>query len=160
MSFTFHYDMQQRMAVYLDTSVVSALFDSTNPERRSLTLEFFRTAADYRMFVSEITIDEIERTPDTRLRTKMKQTISGYDVLTLTDSAISLAGEYIRYGAVPESSSEDAYHIAIAVENRVDFILSWNFKHIVRRRTRDIVKMVNTLRAHASVEIVTPAELL
>ena len=90
----------------------------------------------------------------------MKQTISGYDVLVLTDSAISLANEYIRYGAVPESNSEDAYHIAIAVENRVDFILSWNFKRIVRRRTRDIVKMVNTLRAYGPVEIVTPAELL
>ncbi|MCL0057874.1 hypothetical protein M1N05_02255 [Dehalococcoidales bacterium] len=49
-----------------------------------------------------------------------------------------IAGEYIRHGAVPEGYPEDAYHIAIAVINGVDCLLSWNFKHIVRRRTRDI----------------------
>jgi hypothetical protein len=41
--------------------------------------------------------------------------------------------------------AEDAYHIAIADIHEMDFLLSWNFKHIVRRKTRDIVKMVNTL---------------
>ena len=46
---------------------------------------------------------------------------------------------------VPESYPEDAHPIAIAVINEMDFLLSWNFKHVVRKKTRDIVKMVNTL---------------
>ena len=64
-------------------------------------------------------------------------------MLSLTDDVEWIAGEYIRHGAVPEGYPEDAYHIAIAVINGVDCLLSWNFKHIVRRRTRDIVTMVN-----------------
>jgi len=42
----------------------------------------------------------------------------------------------------------------------MDYILSWNFKHIVRQKTRAIVKMVNTLKNYRNVEIITPAELL
>lgn len=86
--------------------------------------------------------------------------MSGFTVLTLNDEAVRLAENYIRSGAVPASFADDAYHTAVAVVNAVDFILSWNFKHIVRRRTRDIVKMVNTLNGYGPVEIVTPAELL
>jgi len=42
----------------------------------------------------------------------------------------------------------------------MDCLLSWNFKHIVRRKTRDIVRMVNSLNNLKSIEIMTPAELL
>ncbi|MEA1908908.1 MAG: hypothetical protein U9N43_07770 [Euryarchaeota archaeon] len=44
--------------------------------------------------------------------------------------------------------------------NEMDCILSWNFRHIVRRKTRVIVKMVNTIDKFRQIEIVTPAELL
>ena len=47
-----------------------------------------------------------------------------------------------------------------AVANEMDALLSWNFKHIVRRKTRDIVKMVNTFNRLGQIEIMTPAELL
>ena len=148
------------MKVYLDTSVVSALFDEKNPERKSLTEAFFEEIREYEVYISELTIAEIERTPDSELRDRMEQTVSRLQVLPLPDDVELLAEEYIRYGAVPESYLEDAYHIAIAARNDVDFLLSWNFKHIVRRKTRDIVKMVNTLNRIRQIEILTPAELL
>ena len=53
-----------------------------------------------------------------------------------------------------------SYHIAVAVWGGMDYLLSWNFKHIVGKRTRDIVRMVNTLNRVGQVEIMTPAELL
>jgi hypothetical protein len=89
-------------------------------------------------FISEITVAEIERTPDPSIQSKIKEVISQFSVLPLTDDVEWLANEYVRYGAVPESYPEDAYHIAIAVVNEIDFLLSWNFKHIVRRKTRDM----------------------
>ena len=148
------------MRVYLDTSVISALFDERNPERKSLTEAFFAEIENFETFISEITVAEIERTPDMELRSKMKDAISRFSVLSLTDDVEWIASEYIRYGTVPEGYSEDAYHIAIAVINEVGYLLSWNFKHIVRRKTRDIVRMVNTLNNLRQIEIMTPAELL
>ena len=149
-----------RLKVYLDTSVVSALFDDRNPERRSLTDSFFRDASTYEVFVSEVTLAEIERTPDVGLRKKMRAVISGFSVLSGTPDVERLAREYVRHGAVPEAFAEDAYHIALAAANGMDFLLSWNFRHLVRRRTRDVVKMVNTLQGLGLTEIITPAELL
>ena len=42
----------------------------------------------------------------------------------------------------------------------MDFLLSWNFRHIVRNKTRDIVRMINTLNNLKQISIITPAELL
>ena len=52
------------------------------------------------------------------------------------------------------------YHIVVTVINEIDYLLSWNFPHIVRKRTKDIVRMVNTLRKLKQVEIIAPGELL
>lgn len=152
--------MKKKVKAYLDTSVISSLFDDKNPERKSLTEAFFKEIEDFDAFISEITVAEIERTTETALRSKMKEVVSQFSVLPLTDDVEWLANEYVRYDAVPESYPEDAYHIAIAVINEMDFLLSWNFKHIVRRKTRDIVKMVNTLNRLRQIDIMTPAELL
>ncbi len=89
----------------------------------------------------------------------MKEVVSQFSVLLLTDDVESLANEYVRYGAVPKNYPEDAYHIAVAVINELGILLSWNFRHIVRRETKDIVKMVNTLNRFRQIEIMTPAEL-
>ena len=70
-----------------------------------------------------------------------------------------MAGEYVRRGAFPEKYLSDANHIAIAVVNRVEYFVSWNFKHIVRVRTRRTVNLINTLRGYEVIEIVAPPEL-
>ena len=148
------------MKIYLDTSVISALFDERNPERKTLTEEFYSKIAIYTTYISELTIAEIERTPDQFLRDKMRRVIKKFSILKVNEAVEELAAEYIKYGAVPESYFEDAYHISVAVLNEMDYLLSWNFRHIVREKTRDIVRMVNTLRNLKHVEIITPGELL
>ena len=112
------------MKIYLDTSVISALFDDKNPERKALTEEFFSKIGAYDAYISELTVAEMERTPDQTLRSKMKQTIKGFSVLEINESVEELAEEYVRYGAVPGSYPEDAYHIAVAVLNEMDYLLS------------------------------------
>lgn len=153
-------NIQPRASVYLDASVVSALFDKANPERQALTQAFFRRAADFRVFISEVTVVEIEQTPDTILRNRMKQVVGAFAVLALTGDAERLADEYVRNGAVPAAYLNDALHIAVSVVNGIDYLLSWNFRHIVRKKTMDIARMVNTLSGLGSTEIATPAELL
>lgn len=152
--------MGRKISVYIDTSVISALFDERNPERKSLTKAFFEDIGEFETFVSEITVAEIERTQDMEIRSKMKGAMVQFSVLSLTNDVEWIASEYIRHGAVTEGYTEDAYHIAVAVINEVDYLLSWNFEHIVRRKTRDIVRMVNTLNNLRQIEIMTPAELL
>jgi predicted nucleic acid-binding protein len=152
--------MTKKIKLYFDTSVISSLFDTRNPERRDLTESFFNKIDDYEVFISEVTVMEIDRTQDLELRDKMKEMVLTFSILYSSNDVEFLAREYISYGAVPDGYPEDAYHIAIAVINSIDYILSWNFRHIVRMKTRDIVRMVNTLNGFRQIEIITPAELL
>ena len=152
--------MKAKLRVYLDTSVISARFDIKNPERRSLTESFFSGMKDFECYISEITVAEIGKTPNYELRQKMTAMISLFSIISLSDEVEELAKKYIHHAAVPKEYTEDAYHIAIATINEMDCLLSWNFKHIVRRKTRDIVRMVNSLDNLKSIEIMTPAELL
>jgi len=152
--------MTDRQRIYLDTSVISALLDHRNPERMELTKEFMASSDIYDIYISEITTAELERTPDEHLRAAMKSAIHDFQVLPGTDDGALLAEEYIRNGAIPESHPEDAYHIAIAVLANIGFLLSWNFKHIVRLKTRRIVQTVNASRGLSQINILTPAEML
>ena len=90
----------------------------------------------------------------------MKEAIKEFSILKINESGEELAKEYARYRAIPESFFEDAYHIAVAVLNEMDYLLSRNFRHIVRKKTKDIVRMVNSLKNLKWVEIITPGELL
>jgi len=152
--------MIEKPKIYLETSVISAVFDERNPERKILTQNFFKSKEKFELFISEITIAEIEKTPDKKLKKKMKDFIEEIALIPLLEEVEWLASEYIRYNAVPREYFEDAYHIAVAVINRMDYLLSWHFKHIVRVKTRDIIRMVNTINNLKQIEIITPAELL
>ena len=148
------------MTLYLDTSVISALFDKRNPERKALTKDFFEGRMADRLLVSELTLAEVENTPSEDLRRSMRTITDRYDVVSVTEDAERLAHRYVEAGAVGSTYTADAYHIAIAVVCTADILVSWNFRHIVRRKTRDIVNMINTTVGYPHMEIVSPGELL
>ena len=152
--------MKHKLKVYLDTSVISALFDDRNPERKSLTESFFKEIDNYKVYVSDFTIAEIEKTPNNEIRNKMKDEISQFSLLTISDEIEELTQKILQSNAINKAYSEDAYHIAIAIINEMDFLLSWNFRHIVRKKTKDIIRMITTLNNLRQIEIITPAELL
>jgi len=149
------------MRLYLDTSVLSALYDNRSPERRRLTEEFFAVIDQHDAFVSELTLAEIDLTPDDTLRSQLKERSRSLILLSgMEQEATELARDYVANEAVPSTYTEDAQHIATAVVHGMDALLSWNFRHIVRRKTRSAVNMVNTQRNLRTNEIMTPAELL
>lgn len=53
------------------------------------------------------------------------------EFLETTDDVIELANEYINEKVVGKTSFADCLHIALATINNADFLISWNFKHIV-----------------------------
>lgn len=120
--------------LYLDTSVLSAYFDYSKPLRQLITQKWFENESSiYELYVSVITIEEIERLQNIPKRDNIKKLILDYNVkiLELLGKAVNLAKEYIKRGAMPKSEPEDAHHIAIATVNNMDGLASWNFKHIV-----------------------------
>ena len=152
--------MTKKIKIYLDTSVISALFDDKNPERQDLTKRFFEQAKTFTVYVSEVVLAEIDNVRNTQLKEKLRNTAISFKILQIDKKIRRLASEYVKHGAIPPDYSEDALHIAISTLNEIDYLLSWNFRHIVKVKTRRIVDIVNFSHGHPDLKIATPAELI
>jgi len=146
--------------IYLDTSVISAQFDTRNPARQQLTDNFFSQLNKFEVYISELTLDELAKTPQPDLKEQMLSWVKPFTVLTETPEVVVLVWELLKNHAVPPNSQADAYHLAIAIVSGIDYLLSWNFKHIVRLKTKDIVRMIATVQGYRSLEIIAPTELI
>ncbi len=89
----------------------------------------------------------------------MKNSIQTFTILSITNEVEDLAKDYLRIGAIPEKYLEDALHIAISVINKLDYLLSWNFSHMVKRKTKELVNGLNQKNKYSRIEIITPAEM-
>jgi len=152
--------MKRKIKVYLDTSVISASFDEKNPERQFLTQRFFENVEAFDTYVSEVVLAEIDETKDAVLKKKLRTTAISFKVLSIDEESRVLASEYVKQGAIPSDYPEDALHISIATINEIDYLLSWNFEHMVKIKTRRIVNLVNASLGYPDLKIVAPAELI
>ena len=150
----------KRLKIYLDTSVISALFDRRSSEMMRWTEEFWKIIDKYEVYISDVVITEIQETPDVKLKERMSEAIKSLVRLEMDEDAEKLSSEYVRYGAVPSKYRKDAIHIAITTVNHIEILVSWNYRHIVRRKTKEVVRMVNSLYGYPFIEIVAPPELL
>ena len=150
------------MRIYLDTSVISALFDHRNPERQILTKEFFSFGQLHELFISDLTVLEIEKTPDPELRERMMAFVEdhAFNTLEVNQHVHELAMEYIKYEAVPSSHLEDAYHMAVATLNDMDYLVSWNFRHIVRFDKINQFNAVALQFGYKPIQIYSPREVI
>lgn len=146
--------------VYLDTTVPSAYLDARAPDRQQLTRQFWlERLPDFEAVISTIVLVEIQATPKLDKRTELTNLVETFEILVFDEKADELAQEYIRRGIFPERYISDANHVAVAVVNRIGYFASWNFKHLVKVKTRREVNLVNALLEYNPIEIIAPPEL-
>lgn len=144
--------------IYFDTSVISALFDERTPERLRMTAVLWSNLNDYEVFISELVIEELERVSE-QVRPKLFSAAKDFIVLKISKEAEELAEIYVKQGIFPEKYFDDALHVALASVNQIGVLLSWNFTHLVKLKTRRMVSIVNLSKNIMPVEIVSPPEL-
>lgn len=150
----------KKETLYLDTSVPSAYYDNRAKERQEATIKFWKDILpSYKTYISEITVEELDDTKDMTLRRKFKKLIEPFDILKANEKIRHLARAYIEHGVFPEKYIDDALHVAIASFNQISYIVSWNFEHLVKVKTRRVVNSVNTLEGYKEIEIISPQEL-
>jgi len=147
------------MNLYLDTSIPSAYYDTSKPSRQRITQEWFKNdSKNYKLFTSVIALQEIQKIKNDAKRENVGNLIVDYDIsiLELTEDIKILAEKYIRKGAIPKTEPEDALHIATAVVNKVENLVSWNFKHIV---SINPIKKINEINKKLGDRIITISSL-
>ena len=138
----------RKLKVYLDTSVISYLSQEDAPERMKETLELWKdfTNGKYDIYLSQVTLDEIEKCPEPK-RNVLYDYLSDieYTKLEITAEILELAQKIIDMGILTPKSHDDCQHIAVAIVNACDCIISWNFKHIVNIKTIRGVRAITNL---------------
>lgn len=155
--------MYKKLKLYIDTSVWNIALE---PERAECILthdflEVYGKSKNNLLVISEVVEVEINRAYDTR-RKQLLKLIEKYkpDILAPSNEAYNLARIYISEGLMPANAINDAVHIAIASLHHCDFIVSWNFKHIVKAKTIKGVHVVNLREGYSLIEIVSPREFI
>ncbi len=146
-----------RQRIYIDTSVFGGYFDEEFAEHTIPLFDRLRND-EFTLLFSTVTQDELEAAPN-KVKALVKSIKSELtEFLDITDEAVDLATEYITEKVVGQTSYADCLHIALATINRADFLISWNFKHIVNVERIRGYNSINIKNGYKLLEIRSPRE--
>jgi hypothetical protein len=80
-------------------------------------------------------------------------------LLEITDEALTLSQQFLQTGAIPLAFPEDALQVAVAVVNGIEYLLTWNYKHLPNGLMRSKIEAVWREAGYEPVIICTPEEL-
>jgi hypothetical protein len=123
--------------VYLETSFVSYLTAASRESRdpiaaahQQITIEWWsRRRVDFDLVVSQVVIDEVQMGEPTFAKNRL-EVVASLPRLLVTDQAVTLAENILSKGFLPQKAFPDALHIAIATVHQIEYLLTWNCKHI------------------------------
>ncbi|NCU32552.1 MAG: PIN domain-containing protein [Candidatus Moranbacteria bacterium] len=147
--------MKQR--IYIDTSVFGGYFDEEFSEHTIPLFDRLRNE-EFVLLFSNVTQEELENAPE-----KVKNLVRGLkadytEYLETTGEVVDLATAYITEKVVGPTSYADCLHIALATISRADFLVSWNFKHIVNIQRIRGYNSINIKNGYKQLEIRSPRE--
>ena len=152
----------RKQKVYLETTLFNYYFDETR-NAQPVTIAFFEAvgSGQFEGYTSIYAYNELDKAPEPH-RSNMLNLIEKYHITVLdtSDEVIRLAEKYIINSIIPKKKRIDALHIAIASVNELDIILSYNFKHINKLKTKTLIPAINLLSSYQEIAIAQPEEVI
>lgn len=153
----------KKLKLYLDTSVISHLKQDDVPDKMADTLQLWEEikAGLYEVVISDVVFDEINQCSEPK-RSILYDYIAmiDFEYIEIDDVIQDIANKFIQNNVLTTKSLDDCRHIACALVNECDIIISWNFKHIVNYRTMSGVKLISAITGYKEVMIQTPTILI
>ncbi|MCM1156291.1 MAG: PIN domain-containing protein [Roseburia sp.] len=152
-----------KIKVYLDTSVISYLDQVDALERMKETQDVWELfkRGQYEIYISDIVVYEIGKCSVEKRKILLSYLDQiEYTIIETDEDTVILAEKFIDFGFLKRKSYDDCRHIAAAIMAGCDFIISWNFKHIVNVRTIRGIKAVTTYEGYKDLMIYPPSALL
>ena len=151
-----------KLRLYLETTVFNYYFDEDRPGHEDV-LRLFEAMklGKFEIYTSDLVIRELEKAQEPK-RSKMLSLIEDHKPKVLVNSSkVKRLGQlYIDKGVIPASHLFDSLHVAIASVYELDCIVSYNFHHINRNKTRFMTASINKEEGYSGIMIVTAEEVL
>ena len=151
--------------VYVETSVIGYLTSWPSGDlivagRQKITRDWWLAAwAKYDLMVSERVIAEASAGDPQAVQDRLAA-IQTLPRLAVTPQAENLANALVSQGVVPSKYPEDALHIALAAVNAIEYLVTWNFKHIADAAIRSKIEDICVAEGYTACIICSPEELL
>jgi predicted nucleic acid-binding protein len=151
--------------IYLETTVVSYLSARSSRDlvvvaHQEITKDWWeQQRSNYEIFVSDLVYLEAER-GDSQASHQRIELIKSFKILANTAETQTLAEQYVREIPLPAKAAADAIHLAIATQYHMDYLLTWNCRHIANGVVRRRLDEINRGLGIFSPTICTPEELL
>jgi hypothetical protein len=152
--------------VYLDATIPSFYYEdrpgTIMQAWREITVEFWDQAREnYECFVSDETLRELQDTgyPEEK-RDKCLALVIGLPRLAVTPEVIELVAYYVQEHLMPADDLGDAFHLALATWYRIQYLLTWNCKHLANANKFEHIQVLNSRRRLVSPALITPSQLL
>ena len=152
----------KKLRLYFETTMFNYYFDSER-DGHLATVKMFEAirAGEFEGYTSEYVAFELRNSPEPK-QSEMLSLIEKFGIimLELNEEIDRLSETYIRDGVIPAKYQFDSAHVAAAVVNGMDCVLSFNFRHINRLKTKEMTSLVNLREGYKNVIICTPMEVI
>jgi hypothetical protein len=149
---------------YVETSMVSYLTARTSEDlvlaaHQHITREWWAGRGAFDLYVSQFVLDEASQ-GDSEAAARRLATLEEIALLEVTEDTTLLAEELIAGGGLPQRARVDAFHVAVATVHGMDYLLSWNCKHIANATLRSRIEAICRAVGFEPPVICTPLELV
>ena len=157
-------EVSAKPTVYLETTIISYLTarpsrDIVRQAHQQVTREWWekhRPAFD--VLASELVATEASAGDASAAEARLR-ILADVRMLAVTDAATELAEHLIRRGAIPPKAALDALHLGVAAANGLDYLLTWNCRHLANASMRRIIESSCVERGFRPPIICTPDAL-
>lgn len=151
--------------VYIETTVVSYLTarptnDLLAAAWQKATVDWWETQRSrFDLYTSDVSLEEAGRGDPEAARRRL-EAISGIPVLAINHPVVTLSKALLKDRAIPATAQDDALHLAVSVVHGIDYLLTWNCRHLDNAETKPIMRRICSLHGYTMPEICTPQELM
>ena len=145
--------------LYFDTSVFEGVYDEEFEEITTLLFERVRIGQITCVY-SDLSVTELKNAPMNVRNFFQDLPKENMELVQITEEAFILAELYLDEKVVGKTSSDDCRHIAIATITKVEYLVSWNFKHIVNVFRIRGYNSVNLKNGYMQLDIRSPKEIV
>ena len=154
-----------KKSVYIETTIISYLVarpsrDVIRAARQKITRRWWdNRRQDFDLFVSEVVFEEA-RKGDKRAAERRKRILEQLTRLKISGEAAELAAALVEKGSMPQKAADDALHLAVTAVQEIDFLLTWNYRHLANAEMMSRMASVVAAQGYRVPVVCTPEELM